>query len=221
MYTMLVPAEEQKLYNDAKSNTVKLKYVLSARDYFTYDEEMGPNSFAPQSILTQHSENPYAEDKYTRISLACLCCSGSEPISLKDKQSQSYIVKSGQMEAGEHFQYSKTQFQVVKELVDQGLTSIGTHYCESCNAKRMHNKTSLDIEKLCLPCALDHKQLYGDHQLVLILTPQLIQTLFKKSEVFELLVRESVKQMQLRTLETQVDSFMREIFKLLPKKIKN
>ena len=52
MYTMLVPAKEDILYNDVKTNTHKLKYVLSARDYFTYDEELGPNSFAPQSILT-------------------------------------------------------------------------------------------------------------------------------------------------------------------------
>ena len=47
MYTMLVPAEEQKLYNDPRTNTVMLKYVLSSRDYFTYDEELGSNSFAP------------------------------------------------------------------------------------------------------------------------------------------------------------------------------
>ena len=156
-----------------------------------------------------------------KISLACLCCSGSQPVCLKEKQSEGFIVKHGQMLKGEHFQYSKAQFQVIKELVDQGLTSMGTHYCETCNSKKMNDDKSVDIEKLCLPCALDHKQLYEDHQLVLLLTPQLIQTLFKKSEVFELLVRESVKHLQLRNAETQIDSFMYDIYQILPNQLKH
>ena len=93
MYSMLVPAEDSELYNDERTNTVKMKYVLSERDYFTYNEAMGLNSFAPESILTQelnykkigNISNVDAEGQYAKVSLTCDCCSDYEPIMLKDK----------------------------------------------------------------------------------------------------------------------------------------
>ena len=77
---------------------------------------------------------------------------------------------------------------MIKELVDLGMTSLASHYCETCSAKAMGGKGG-DFEKLCLACALEHRVEHPSHQMVLILTPQLLQTLLKKSEAFEVQIR--------------------------------
>ena len=230
MYTMLVPAEEQKLYNDAKSNAVKLKYVLSARDYFTYDEELGPNSFAPQTNLTTDYEAFKDDERYTYTPLACHRCSGpvqdQAPISLLEKKTERFVVEKGQKEKGEQFQYSKAQLQVVKELIDAGLASVGTHYCEDCNDVDMHKPKDDDtysevITKLCLQCAVHHEWMYRCHNLVFLVTPQMVQTLLKKHEALEQKVTKEIGCIQFRTAEAQIDSLMYEILNLLPNKKKN
>ena len=39
MYSMLVPAEESQLIKEHSSNTVSVKQILTARNYFHYNEE--------------------------------------------------------------------------------------------------------------------------------------------------------------------------------------
>ena len=161
--------------------------------------------------------------------LACNCCSGpygeAHPLGLIEKRSERFVVQKGQAAQGEQFTYSKTQMQVVKELADQGLASIGTHYCEECNARDMnkpdkHPAHSGDIDKLCLPCALDHAWVYRHHSLVSVATPQIVQTLIKKNEMFEYQVRKAIGAIQLRQAEAQVDSFVYKTLQLLPEKKK-
>ena len=129
---MLVPAEEQKLYNDPKTNTVTLKYALSQRDYFDFNEEHGQNSYAPKSILTQDVE--LSDNEHYLFSVTCRCSMKGQPLSLREKRTDAFTVELGQVEKGEHFQYSKSQFQVIKELTELGMTSLGSHYCETCSA---------------------------------------------------------------------------------------
>ena len=187
MYSMLVPAEEQKLYNDPNTNTVMLKYALSQRDYFDFNEEVNQNAYGQKSILTQDIE--LGDEEHYLLSLACQCSIKGQPISLRENKSESFTVRLGQAENSDHFQYSKAQSQVVKELVDLGMTSLGSHYCETCSAKAMESGQFCDFEKYCLVCALEHRAEHPSHQMVLILTPQLLQNLLKKSEAFEVQVR--------------------------------
>ena len=44
------------------------------------------------------------------------------------------------------------------------MTSLGSHYCETCNMYEGVDKSlGGDFEKLCLPCALEHKVAHPDH----------------------------------------------------------
>ena len=109
--------------------------------------------------------------------------------------------------------------QAVKELIDQGLTITATHYCLTCYQNgddtfdlgeeiprdTLDMDFSVDIRKLCFACAIDHRNFYFNHEMVLLVTPKQINQLIKKSEAFEFKVRQEVSRLQLQNSQSMLD----------------
>ena len=81
-------------------------------------------------------------DPQMRLSITCSACSQVDDASQmmwyrcdpKSQENVCFTVCAGQADSGKAFQFSKTQLQVLKELVDLGLMNIPSHYCETCNS---------------------------------------------------------------------------------------
>jgi len=87
----------------------------------------------------------------------------------KSQEKATFTVEHGQSANGQAFQFSKMQLQVLKELVDLGMTNLATHYCETCNADSMAQHGWKDVYKGCFSCTVKHRLRNADHVIVMIM----------------------------------------------------
>ena len=164
MYTTLVPVEEAELHPDpdSKHGDVRFKYVLATRDYFDSEQLFEGDITAITRANQLTSEGPDFQnglhDDRNRVSIFCTKCSskvrsaGTNPESLwfrcdmKSSTNSNFQVQAGQTEEGRGFQFSKNQLNVLKELVELGMTNVPSHYCEECNEGDQSQAKALGIQ---------------------------------------------------------------------------
>lgn len=191
----------QQLCNDPTSDNVDLKYALAAKNFFT-DASDDAGGFRTSCLTLKGPTTE--EEKANKMSLTCSSCAIGMPLWYKCAANETAVfkVEKGQMLAGKAFQFTKSQLQVVKELVDLGATLLPTHYCEDCSAE----EPAGDVAKLCYICAMNHLLSDGNiyqkegkmHTLVMLMPQACFMQQLKRSEAYEASVRLGIAELQQR-----------------------